>query len=133
GYNEFNVSIWPAHTPGSLTWTPDYAHLKWSESTASALIWFWVYIVIGIMGAFVISFYFSANTIIYYLMRREVDATDVDDVYLEQSPEDLVDTGAPGAAVTSATAATIITTETAGQPESPVGTAAPVEPAPSGE
>jgi hypothetical protein len=54
------------------------------------------------LGAFAISFYFSANTIIYYLMRREVDATELDDVYLEQSEEDFGDTataaGAPATA-----------------------------------
>ena len=49
------------------------------------------------LGAFAISFYFSANTIIYYLMRREVDATELDDVYLEQSEEDFGDTPPPPA------------------------------------
>ena len=45
------------------------------------------------LGAFAISFYFTANTIIYYLMRHEVDATELDDVYLEQSEEDFVRPG----------------------------------------
>ena len=38
-------------------------------------------------GAFLASFYFSGSTIIYYLLRREVDATDFVDIYLEESEE----------------------------------------------
>jgi hypothetical protein len=53
-----------------------------------------------LLGAFAISFYFSANSIIYFLMRREVDATELDDVHLEESDDDLsepapVSAGAP--------------------------------------
>jgi hypothetical protein len=47
------------------------------------------------LGAFAISFYFSANTIIYVLMRHEVDATELDDVYLEQTDEDFGELPAP--------------------------------------
>ena len=35
------------------------------------------------MVSFVISFYFSANTIIYALMRNRVDGTPLDEVYEE--------------------------------------------------
>jgi len=66
----------------------DYDHLKWSEDVAAGAISFWVYLTIGLLGAFAISFYFSANTIIYYLMRREVDATELDDVYVEESEDE---------------------------------------------
>ena len=57
---------------------------------------------IGLLGAFAISFYFSANTIIYYLMRREVDATELDDVYVEQSEDEFGDARGtrPGGAAT---------------------------------
>ena len=53
------------------------------------MISFWVYLVIAILGAFAISFYFSANTIIYYLMRQEADTTAMDDVYLEQLDDEI--------------------------------------------
>ena len=43
--------------------------------------WFWVIIVVGLMVSYVISFYFSANTIIYALMRKRVDKTALDEVY----------------------------------------------------
>ena len=86
--------MWPGPGPfpegvaGPLVYRPDHDHLKWSESFGAGLISFWVYLVIGLLGAYAISFYFSANTIIYYLMRREVDATELDDVYVEDTDDD---------------------------------------------
>src|SRR3989440_5840949 len=62
----------------------------------------WVYLAIGLLGAFAISFYFSANTIIYFLMRHEVDATELDDVYLEQSDDEFAEP-APAMTVTTTT------------------------------
>jgi hypothetical protein len=107
-------SIWP--TPGSpggqLVYSPDYEHLKWSEDITAGIISIWVYLVIGLLGAYAISFYFSANTIIYYLMRREVDATELEDVYVEESEDEFADAaaGAPGAAGGTPAATNIVTT-----------------------
>ncbi len=42
--------------------------------------------VFTLVGAFVVSFYYSASTIIYLLLRREVDATDLEDVYTDELP-----------------------------------------------
>jgi hypothetical protein len=93
--------IWPGPR-GSfmnmLVYSPGYEHLKWSEDAAAGIISFWVYLVIGLLGAYAISFYFSANTIIYYLMRREVDATELEDVYVEESEDEFADTAGAGAA-----------------------------------
>jgi hypothetical protein len=87
------ASIWPAPNPnGDLPYTVDHDHLKWSESVAAGFISFWVYLVIGLLGAYAISFYFSANTIIYFLMRREVDATELEDVYVEETEDEFADT-----------------------------------------
>ena len=61
------------------------------QEIGARLIWLWVHLAIAMLGAFAICFYFSANTIIYYLMRREVDATDLDDVYLEQLDDEFAD------------------------------------------
>lgn len=62
----------------------------------------WVYLAIAMLGAFAISFYFSASTIIYYLVRRDADATEMDDVYLEQPEEELVEAPAPAASTPAA-------------------------------
>ena len=89
--------MWPQPTDPlrTLTYTPVYESLKGSETFAAGLMSLYVYLVIGLVGAFAISFYFSANTLIYYLMRREVDATDLDDVYVEEMDDEIPETEAP--------------------------------------
>jgi hypothetical protein len=135
--------IWPSPSAvGRLAYPVQTFSLNSGEALGAYLIAMWVYLVVFMLGAYVISLYFSANTVVYYLMRNEVDATELDDVYLEQSPEDLVDGGGPtpiGAGdAASANAPTIVTpttpvtttasTSETGQPESPIGTSAPAEP-----
>jgi hypothetical protein len=82
-------SMWPSPAAtGHLTYAIDFSALSWSQRVGAGLLSFWIYIAVGILGAFAISFYFCANTIIYLLMRRDLDATAIDEVYLEQSDED---------------------------------------------
>jgi hypothetical protein len=97
----------------NLPYDVPFALLSSYSAATAFFIAFWNYLLIAMLGAFAISFYFSANTIIYYLMRREVDATEMDDVYLEQPEDDFVETpAAPATAVTvqsaSAPAATTL-------------------------
>lgn len=112
-------AIWPQPHITSLIYQPDFTILKWSESLAAGILCFWIYLVITVLGAFVISFYFSANTIIYYLMRQEVDATELDDVYVEETDEEFVE----------ATVATAVV-EPATPPPPASQTPAPAEPPP---
>ena len=86
-----------------LFYDVNFSGLAFSEKIGAFLILFWNMLLVGLLGAFAISFYFSANTIIYYLMRREVDATELDDVYVEESDDDLAD-AAPIAATPAAIA-----------------------------
>jgi hypothetical protein len=92
------VAMWPEPEFNDLPHTIQYADLAWSEKIAATGIAFWVYLVIGLLGAYAISFYFTANTIIYYLMRREVDATELGDVYVEDTDDDLADAVSAAAA-----------------------------------
>jgi len=55
--------------------------IHWSESLAGFLVYLAVLAVIGLLVSFVISFYFSANTIIYSLMRNRVDNTALEEIY----------------------------------------------------
>jgi len=96
------TSLWPEPNLWRLPYDVNFLSLSFAQKAGAWMIAFWVYLVIALLGAFLISLYFSANTIIYYLMRREVDATEMDDVYLEQ-PEDEFTEPAP-AAVTAAPA-----------------------------
>jgi hypothetical protein len=64
------------------------------EGVGAGLLTLWVYLLITVLGAFVVSYYFCGSTQMYFLLRREVDATDFDDVYYEAPAEP-----APAAAV----------------------------------
>lgn len=63
--------------------------LNVTESIASFTIHMVVLLVIGLVTAFVVSFYFCSSTIVYALMRRKVDNVDMSRVYipLEQPGE----------------------------------------------
>lgn len=56
---------------------------SWGQTIAQWLVQGWVYGLAILIGAFVVSFAYSSFTIIYFLLRREVDATGFDDVYLD--------------------------------------------------
>lgn len=83
--------MWPAPTGANLTYELNELTLGPAQYMGAFLVAFWVHLVIAMLAAFAISFYVSANTIIYVLMRHEVDATELDDVYLEQTEEDFAD------------------------------------------
>jgi hypothetical protein len=59
-----------------------------SESGATYLFIIWVWVVLGLVLAFLWSFFFTAQTVIYFLLRKVVDATDMDEVYMEESEEE---------------------------------------------
>ena len=123
--------IWsqPVDPLASLRWSPDYDHLKGTEAVAAGLIVWWTYLVIGLVGAFAISYYFSANTIIYFLMRREVDATEMDDVYVQETDDAIEEPLAAGASPTGTTVVseTVVTVQETPSPP-PVGEPAPPPP-----
>jgi hypothetical protein len=85
--------MWAQPSFGSLRPHIDLASCSTTEQITGALITCWVFLLVGLIYAFAISFYFSASTVIYCLLRRDVDATDLEDVYLdeyeEQTPEPL--------------------------------------------
>ena len=60
----------------------------WAEGSAMYVFVFWVWVVLAVMMAFLVSFFFCSQTVIYFLMRRSVDATDIEEVYMEESEED---------------------------------------------
>ncbi len=88
-------AIWAMPTWGELSLLPaargmpfwgsfDVAELSGTEAVAQFFIAAWVFLVVSFVGAYVISFYFCGCTQIYFLLRRDVDATDWEDVYYEE-------------------------------------------------
>ena len=130
---EMWTQMWPEPRYEELAYQPNWMVLGADQKAGAFLVAFWNYLAIGLVGAFAISFYFSANTIIYYLMRREVDATELDDVYLEQADEDFggepaaTGAGAPGTATVTKTETVTVVTGT-----TPTSSAAPPAETPPG-
>jgi hypothetical protein len=109
-------TMWPnPMTTGRLSYSANYEALSAAQRFGAFFINCWVMLLVSFLGAFAISLYFSANTIVYYLMRAEVDSTEMDDVYLEQSEEELEP------ALSGATATVTVTTE-ASSPDADAGT-----------
>jgi hypothetical protein len=112
-------ALWPdPATAGRLSYSVDALSLTLPQEIGAALIWFWVHLAVAVLGAFTICFYFSSNTIIYYLLRHDVDATDLNEVYVDPADEEDADepdpadpvpvqaaVAAPAAAATPAPAA----------------------------
>jgi hypothetical protein len=126
------TTMWPnPGTAARLTYHVDYMALTFPQAVGAAIVSGWVHLAIAMLGAFAISFYFTSNTIIYYLMRREVDATEMDDVYLEQVEDEFADAmpdELPAPASTSPAASTP-EVETGGA-DSPANVQAPPESTP---
>jgi len=80
--------MWQAPTFSNFHAPSSWAAMSGMESIAAFFIAVWVYLVIGLVAAFGLSFLASATTMIYFLLRRKVDATDLDDVYVEETEEE---------------------------------------------
>ncbi len=95
-------ALWPdPATTGRLSYGVDALALTFPQEVGAAFIWLWVHLTVAILGAFAVCFYFSANTIIYYLLREDVDATDLNEVYVDPSDEDDADEPDPADPVTT--------------------------------
>ena len=75
------TAIWPKPTLTKLIDYSDIATTNWTESIAAFLVYLFLLAVVGLVVSFIVSFYFSANTIIYSLMRYKVDNTAIEDIY----------------------------------------------------
>ncbi len=114
--------------------------LTWSEAVASFFIAFWVFLFVGLVIAFAISFFFSSFTLSYLLLRRCVDATELDEVYVEEfeSPlaadpltADPAPAAAPESAPSAPPASTPDTAETTpSAPQDTAGQQPPAQPNP---
>ena len=95
GANKMDV-LWQAPTFDALHGPMNWEAMSGMEAFGGILIAFWVYLVVGLVAAFLLSYFSSASTMIYYLLRRKVDATDLDDVYVEEDEGELLGDEAPG-------------------------------------
>ncbi len=54
-----------------------------TESLSSGLVHLAILLILGVVAAFVVSYYFCANTVIYALMRKEIDKNQMTEIYTE--------------------------------------------------
>ena len=73
-----DVAFW-----GSLNNAP----LSGAESFTWFVLALWLFVFVGLVGAFVLGFYYCGSTQMYFLLRREVDGVDFEEIYYEE-PED---------------------------------------------
>ena len=85
-------AIWPAPTFADLHPTINFIGLNWTERLGAFFVCLWMLLIVGLVISFLVSFYFTVNTTIYFLLRRHVDATEWDDVYINENIDDLVST-----------------------------------------
>ena len=85
GSQEVNklAAIWPKPEFRYLLGSSSQATTNWTESIAAFLVYLFLLVIVGLVVSFIISFYFSANTIIYSLMRKTVDNTALEDIYMQ--------------------------------------------------
>jgi len=99
-----SLKLWPwigrqaeDGTPGKLArvWVEPAMQDLWrmpagaagTELVAAVLVSIFIIILIGLMLAFIPSFILSAQTIIYFLLRRQIDFKDLEEVYTEDDEE----------------------------------------------
>ncbi len=89
GHDDVLTAMWPPPpTYRELSYDIAYINLNWMQDLSATLLAFWVYLAIAMVAAYAVSLYYSLATMVYFLMRREVDATELDDVYLDPHDEE---------------------------------------------
>lgn len=86
--------LWSPPTFETLHQMSPGAWTQW-ELSAAPFIGLWILPILGLVWAFLASFYFSGSTAIYYLLRRDVDGTDLGDIYIEEKEEKAVPASPP--------------------------------------
>jgi hypothetical protein len=81
-------ALWPKPTFSNLVDSNAIQTSGLTQDISAFLINLSLLIVVGLLVAFILSFYFSANTIIYSALRKKVDDTDISDVFTTSELQD---------------------------------------------
>jgi hypothetical protein len=81
-------AIMPDPQWGRLLPDADWAQLGGLGTVAAALVMVWLKLLIAVLPAFAVSYYFNAQTWVYLLLRRSADLVEFDEVYAEPDPDD---------------------------------------------
>ncbi len=81
-------AVMPEPRWGSLLPEADTEVLDRTGTVTAALVMVWNRLLIAVLPAFAVSYYFNAQTWIYLLLRRSADLVEFDEVYTEVDPDD---------------------------------------------
>jgi hypothetical protein len=104
GYSGF---AWPLRVEGHLGVHGDtFWNLGSVEMVAGIILLFWIFLVFGMLAGYAVSYCFSSQTLIYFLLRKKVDGIEMNEVYEEKEdgedeavqPDTAVGDGIPPAA-----------------------------------
>jgi len=79
--------IWATPTFDKLWGTFNWPAMSVTEKVGAFIIGIWVFLIASLVLAYLLTYAASSTTSIYFLLRRKVDATDLDDVYVEETEE----------------------------------------------
>jgi hypothetical protein len=113
-------AIWPEPDFAKLSYDVGWSALHWSGKIAAALVWVWIFLLVGVLAAYAINYYIASNTWIYLLLRRSADGTEFDEVFMPKSDAP----AAPAAASPQVT----LTPDEVEAPEAPAAPAASHDP-----
>jgi len=91
------ATMW-AHPTVDALFTMSQLGQPGANRVGAYLVGIIVLMVVGCVWAFLASFYFSASTAVYFLLRRDVDNTDLGDLYFEDDDSAAASTGGDGGA-----------------------------------
>lgn len=66
---------------------------RWSLKFLAGMLFVYIFLIKLAVWSFVTTYIFSAKTIIYFLLRKEIDSTDVTDVYIEEEKQEKTGAG----------------------------------------
>lgn len=84
-------AIWPEPYFMNLLGKQGLVQTNFSESGSGFIIRLILLLISGVVISFAISYYFSVSTVIYSLMRKQIDNTDIHEVYLEEDDSETIE------------------------------------------
>jgi hypothetical protein len=110
GYRDYRLTKLFVFAPMSYEWrdlltaNPDqlsaaelYSRMDWAQRTGAFFVGAWLHLAFLMMIGFAYSYFWSTSTLIYFLLRKQVDDTDLDEVYPVEEEEE----GYPAAQTTA--------------------------------
>jgi hypothetical protein len=88
-------ALWPIGGESGLYESPQWSQLGFFEYFSAGLIWLWVAFTVAMVWALLASLYYSSSTVVYFLLRREVDGTDMSDIISDEAGDEPTGVSAP--------------------------------------